>query len=229
MKKRFFTLTIILTISLSIQAQELSVGSDFVSRYVWRGLLINTAPNIQPSIEFSAAGFSASVWGSYAFSDTQSFSEEVDLSLSYTVADLVTISLFDYYFPNGGKKLGNYKDKGDGAHLVELGLGFSGTETIPVSLYAGINIYNDTDKTLYFEAGYGTKVNEVDLTFTAGCTPGGESLYYMTDKFAFINLGITAGKEIKITNDFSLPIFASWIVNPSKNVENSYLVFGISL
>jgi hypothetical protein len=39
-------------------------------------------------------------------------------------------------------------------------------------------------------------------------------------------MGINASKEIRITEDFSLPVFCSYILNPQ--AEISYLIFGIS-
>ena len=61
----------------------------------------------------------------------------------------------------------------------------------------------------------------------AGASPGGTNMFYGNDKFSFVNVGITASKEIKITDDFSLPIFASYIVSP--NQDKAFFLFGISL
>ncbi|MGD8362675.1 MAG: hypothetical protein PVJ04_14700, partial [Gemmatimonadota bacterium] len=60
-------------------------------------------------------------------------------------------------------------------------------------------------------------------------TPGSEDNPDLdgTEDFAFINLGLTAAKELAITSQFSLPVFGSFIINP--NVDIAYFVVGISL
>jgi hypothetical protein len=57
-------------------------------------------------------------------------------------------------------------------------------------------------------------------------TDTGETGYYGSGP-GVINLGITASREIRITETFSLPVSASLITNPQ--AENIFLVFGISL
>jgi hypothetical protein len=81
---------------------------------------------------------------------------------------------------------------------------------------------------MYFQIGYSTTVNEVVLDFFIGATPGSEEnpYYYGAENFSVINVGINASKSLKITEDYSLPILVSFIVNP--RVEIAHLVFGIS-
>lgn len=85
---------------------------------------------------------------------------------------------------------------------------------------------------LYIEFGYGFKYKAVDVSLFAGFTPidadedKGESGFY-GDTAGFVNMGLTASKEITITDKFSLPVSASLIANPM--AENLFLVFGITL
>jgi hypothetical protein len=51
--------------------------------------------------------------------------------------------------------------------------------------------------------------------------------FYGVDRFAFINLSLTASKDIQVTDSFSIPVFAQLAVNPY--TKNAYLVFGITL
>ncbi|MBU0561194.1 MAG: hypothetical protein KJ799_16755 [Bacteroidetes bacterium] len=44
---------------------------------------------------------------------------------------------------DSGFKLGNYKDNGLGAHQIEAGLFYSGSEKFPLSICIGANVYND--------------------------------------------------------------------------------------
>ena len=47
------------------------------------------------------------------------------------------------------------------------------------------------------------------------------------DGFALCTIALKASKEIKITDSFSLPVFAQAIIAP--NQDNVFLVFGLSI
>ncbi|MBN2728175.1 MAG: hypothetical protein JXR53_03040 [Bacteroidales bacterium] len=103
-------------------------------------------------------------------------------------------------------------------------------------------LFNQVDGnqlSMYFELGYTvTCKDETELQFFAGFTPNkpkaadpltgyiGETGFY-GNTMGFVNMGVTATKEIKITDNFSLPVFSSLIVNPMS--EDIFLVFGFSL
>lgn len=102
------------------------------------------------------------------------------------------------------------------------------------------NIYGDDAKrndgsnlfSTYIEAGYCFEVGETSCNAFLGYTPTKPDLEneltgYYGDDAGIINLGISAEKEIKITDHFSLPIKASLITNPQ--AENIFLVVGVSL
>jgi hypothetical protein len=91
----------------------------------------------------------------------------------------------------------------------------------------------------YLELNYSFSLkNETNLDVFTGFTPTkirkanptngyiGESGFY-GDTWGFVNIGMTASKEIKITDDFSLAAFSSLIINPM--AENIFLVFGLQL
>ncbi len=215
---------VLLISNTSFSQSTLSAGSDFVSRYLWRGLDFGNSFSLQPSMAFTSGDFEVGIWGSYPLTTTSNGSEEIDFYASYSIADFSLI-VTDYYFPNNGIKIGNFKD--GGAHTLEVGLSYGGSESIPISLAAYINVSNDDDKSVYFELGYSTEVNEVGLNIFIGGTPGGENTYYETTKFNLINIGATVSREINITENFSLPVFTTFIVNP--NQEVGYLLFGFSL
>ena len=76
----------------------------------------------------------------------------------------------------------------------------------------------------YCELSYPFNVKGVNLSIEAGFTPW-ESFY--SNKFNVVNVGLSATKELKITSNFSLPIFGKLIANPYE--EQVYFVFGITL
>lgn len=222
-KQGILLLIFAFTGSLSAQT-AVSGGADFVSRYLWRGLDFGNTFSIQPSLALTSGDFEVGFWGSYPFANTAGGNEEMDLYLGYSLGDF-SVLVTDYYFPNSGGKYGNYKDPG--SHTVEVGLSYGGSESFPISLAAYMNVYNDDDNTVYFELGYSTEVSEVAVDLFVGGTPGGDGGFYGTTEFNLINIGVTASKDIKITEDFSLPVFSSYVLNP--NMEVGYLLFGFSL
>jgi hypothetical protein len=150
----------------------------------------------------------------------------------------------------------NYKSDSTG-HVLEGSFSFNGTDKIPLSLLVAINLYgNDAhivndDPTsadfnkndgiqysTYVELGYSTSIKEISFDAFAGVnltTPKSEDLLtgyngeagFYGSKAGLVNLGFTFGKEIKITEKFSLPISASIITNPLD--KHYYFVCGISL
>lgn len=219
--------------SLSLFAQsELSVGGDLVSRYVWRGTDFGQAPSIQPGLDFTTGGFSIGVWGAYQLGRDASElpADELDLYLGYSLElgrSSLDLVVTDYYFPNAGGRFGDYDGEGKGAHIVEIGATYTAPESFPIYVSAYVNVHNDPDNSSYFEIGYSTAVKNVGFDIFAGATPGGTNMFYGTEKFAFVNVGITASKEIKISDDFSLPLFGSYIINPQQ--DKGFFVLGISI
>jgi len=158
------------------QDLTLSAGADVVSRYIWRGINVNDAVNIQPALTLSVSGFSVGFWGSYSLSNDASsntFGQEVDTWLGYTYAFENGMSIgalvTDYYFPNAGIKWGNFNNyddpEGGGAHTIEAGLLLKGPESFPLSLSGFINVYNDAGSNTYFQIDYPTSVADVPLNF----------------------------------------------------------------
>jgi len=102
--------------------------------------------------------------------------------------------------------------------------------------------FNEADGnqySMYVELAYSFILKDnTDLQLFAGFTPNdpadadpesgyiGEIGFY-GDKAGFVNLGLTASKDLKISDSFSLPISSSLIVNPMS--ENVFLIIGLSL
>jgi hypothetical protein len=241
--KKIILLVFIFSISFSVFSQEtekediISIGADFQSRYVWRGLQLGGV-SIQPSFELALGNFAVGTWGSYSFTGTQT-AQEADLYASYTIAEMFTILVSDYYFPNdlGGYNYFDYRADSTG-HLFEATLSFNGTEKIPLSFLVATNFYGaDTKKangdlvySTYAELSYSKTIVNTDFSaFVGGAlnspevTPG----FYGNTKPVIINCGIKAEKEIVITDKYSLPINSALIFNP--NSKAVFLTFGVSL
>ena len=233
--KTFLTVILAFIFVGNITAQEVTVGTDIVSRYIWRGFdLGSDVPSIQPKMEFDAGGFGIGFWGAYPTANPGALNE-IDIYTSYGFAlaesGNLSIGVTDYTNPNSGTKYGNFNNwdntAGPGAHFLEANLNYSGPEKFPISLSFNIFFYNLENNPIYFQVGYSTTVKDVGVDFFVGGTPGEKNFYYGTDQFNLINVGITASKEVKFTDSFSLPVFGSVILNPNK--EDIFFVLGFSL
>lgn len=214
------------------QAQSVSVGADITNRYVWRGVDFGNAAAIQPGVSFSQGGFTVGAWGSFAMAagggGGSSPVNENDLYASYTFdTDFgsFSVSVTDFYFSTGDNNFFDYDNPG--GHVIEPGISYSG----PISLHASINAYGrDGENEIWLEASYPFSVKEVDLSLAIGGSPNDEAGYYATDAdtdAGITKLSLSASKSIEITDAFSLPISASYYVNPY--LARSYFTFGISL
>jgi uncharacterized protein (TIGR02001 family) len=225
------------THALAQESVDVSLGVDLVSRYVWRGLNVGDSPSIQPSISFSKRGFEFGTWAAYSTANQITEGDEMDFWVGYTAefgeGGSIGFLLTDYYFPNAGAKFSNFSnyddEDGPGAHTLELGASVSVSESFPLSFSGYMNVYNDGGNNLYFQVDAPVSVGGTSLDLFAGFTPGSSDNpdYYGTEDFAFINLGLSVAKNIPVTDNFALPLFGSWIVNPNDDI--SYLVVGFSL
>ncbi len=227
-----FAMAILLTSTVKVKAQEgesespLSIGADFMSRYVFRGLDYGASPSIQPYVELGIGNFTVGAWGAYAISfSAANFMgvQEMDLYASYTIADLVTVGVTDYFFPQEADYNYNYFDyrSDTSVHVIEAMVTFNGLENLPLTLTLGYNLLNDDDNSLYVELGYSFSI--LDIFVGAG-----NGLYLTGDnEFGIVNLGISTSREISITEKFSLPVSVSLITNPE--AKHIHLVFGLSL
>lgn len=241
----FVLITAVILISPEILNAQSKVafnsGVDLMSRYIWRGLNPGgSSPSIQPTLEMTAGSFTLGSWGAFSMSDGLTV-QETDLYLSYAFREMLTFTITDYFLPDEAISNNNYfeynKDKT--GHVLEASLSFNGTEKIPFSLLAAINLWGadarkangDLRHSTYFELGYNGKCQETDYSVFIGFTPDnpdsdkGETGYY-GPYAGVINMGITVNREITVTDKFCLPVSTSFIINPQ--AENIFLVFGIS-
>lgn len=242
MKKRTF-LAIIILFALFVQVkaqddvtteqkekQNFTLSTDLVTNYIWRGLIYSNKPNLQPYLAFAndKGNFSTGAFGSYSLVDYYS---EVDLFINYTIGNF-SFSLWDYFVmtEQANNKYFNFDDKST-SHWIEASITFAGPESFPLELTASSFIYGadrdvngDNYYSTYFEAGYPFKWKANNLKLFVGMTP--QEGLYATD-IAVVNIGVKNTREIKITENFSIPITGLLILNP--NSENIFFVLAITL
>jgi len=180
----------------SLKAAEVTVGSDVVSSYVWRGITLNADPVVQPSIDVAhPSGFGINVWGNFDLGDDdgvyyENEFSEIDLTLSYTL-DLegveVTVGYIEYTYPGGisdvvvnGDDVTAFGAKADREVFVGLGTEIAG-------LGLGLTVYQSARSSDATYANLGAEysidlVDGVSLGLSAaigygtkGATAGGKS------------------------------------------------------
>ena len=216
MKKVYgLLLLVLMMIAVENVKAQFSAGVDLYSSYVWRGTQFGKGPAVQPSVGYSAGGFSVGAWGSVCTSDLEGF--EMDLSAGYDFDFGLSLLVTDYYF-------GIDPTSGAGwltsdMHSIEPSISYSiGNFSLTGAYMKGLGSSNISD--VYFEAGYSFK--SVSLFVGAG-----DGQYTSDSNFNVCNVGISTSKEIKVTDDFSIPVSGSVILNPS--TEGFFIVVGISL
>jgi uncharacterized protein (TIGR02001 family) len=198
------------------KASPFDVGGDLVSSYLWRGTKFGTGPAIQPHLSFAVGGFEIGGWGSYCFTSDEGV--EADLYASYGFDFGLSIGVTDYYYP--GNEYFDYSPE-TGSHAIEINLGY---EIKGFSIGANY-IFNEAGNAgsqgsdMYFELGYSFKY----FGLLAG---GGDGWHTADGDFNICNIGLTASKEISITDKFSLPVSGALIWNPDK--EQFHVVVGVS-
>ena len=237
---------------------ELGAGADLYSRYVWRGTMFGgSSPSIQPYASIAASNLEIGFWGAYSLGGENPF-QEMDFYIGYTfLKDMMTFTFTDYYFPNEAATYNYFEFAKDSTgHIFETMLSFNGTEKLPLSFSAAVNVYGadaakiESDNTsadfntktgiqysTYFELGYANSFKGVDYNIFTGFTLAspqeedtatgyiGETGLYGS-KAGLVNVGFSLTREMKITDNFSLPVHSSFIVNP--DTKRAFLLFGVS-
>lgn len=216
----------------------ISISADLMSRYIWRGSDYGDAPSIQPAISYSKSGFTVGAWG--AIATTFNGYQETDIYASYAYK-FMSLTVTDYFFPSNTKPYNffEYNDSITG-HVLEVSLAFTGTEKIPLTVMIATNVYGADNRRInsdgttgniqystYAEISYAFKYINVFMgtNLTNVNRDNGETGFY-GNYIGVVNLGISATKNIKITNHYSLPLSVSLITNPQ--AKKIYLVGGIS-
>ena len=232
MRKIFF-MAMLCAIGMSAAAQdeiETTMGADVVSNYVWRGQDLGSV-SLQPMLGVGWRGLSLAAWGNVGLSDPDD-TKEIDLTLGYTLGGL-NIGITDYWVSKDGlDPQGRYfkYDAHGTNHVFEANIGYDfGFASLQWFTNFSGNDYKDDGKraySSYVEASVPFKLATVDWTATAGAVPAATD-YYGTTGFAVTNLSLKATKDIKVTDAFSIPVFAQFVGNPCS--QKAYLVFGLTL
>ena len=232
--KKILIITVILSaVAVTAKAQdtlETTIGTDVVSQYVWRGQDLGGV-SVQPTLGLSYKGLSLSAWGSAGLSNPAD-TREFDLTLAYTIGGF-NIGVTDYWFNAGLDPLNRYFAYAANCtnHVFEANIGYDfGFASLQwYTNFAGNDGLTPAEKraySSYVEVSVPFVLGGVDWTATAGAVPFATD-FYGVEGFGVVNVALTASKDIRITDSFSIPVFAQVAANPYS--KNAFFVFGITL
>lgn len=220
-----------LSVASPVKAQddvEATVSADVVNQYIWRGQDLGNV-SFQPTLGVAYKGLSLTAWGSVGLTEA-SDTKEFDLTAAYAYKGF-HIGVTDYWFNTPNDRYFSYAAH-ETSHVFEANVGYD-FGVFSLDWYTnfagndGINKSGDRAYSSYVEANVPFKFASCDWTATLGAVPYATFFYSDASGFAVTNVGVKASKDIKITNSFSVPVFAGISANPS--TEKAYLLFGFTL
>lgn len=209
---------------------EATLGSDFVSSYVWRGQK-NGGFSVQPNASLSYKGLSVGAWGSFAIAPNEKYAgteEELDITLGYAVKGF-HVGITDYFLFNNGLPFFKYGSIGKTAHTFEGGIGYDfGLLAIDwFTNFAGTDGVNKDGKraySSYLQLDAPFRLAKLDWNATVGIVPYRTDFYVADDSHGFhVNtVSLKAQYTIEFPH-FQLPVYGQLIANPSSR-DLHYLV-----
>jgi hypothetical protein len=213
MKRSILAMLAFMAVAMPLPG-KVSIQVDWVSRYIWRGfdLLPDNHAAIQPSLtaDLGRSGFSLNLWSSFALAQrgTLRYSDEIDLTLSYTFAmpegwELSAgINHYGYWFADG------FTFKDDTSQEIFVALARTDLPLSPtLSAYYDCNLGSG----LYVSLAFGHEIRMSDqLGIELGGLIGFNSGQYIegtgfSDIDLYVSVPLTAGK-LTLTPSFNIMI-----------------------
>lgn len=94
------------------------------------------------------------------------------------------------------------------------------------SALVAVNALNDPDNSVYFEFGFDKAWDSTELSFFLGGTIG-KTDFYGADGPALLSVGVTATRNMVLTEQTSVPLSVSYIINP--NAGQTFLLLSLGL
>ena len=210
---------------LAQQKAEIDFQTDIVSQNIFRGQDQGDV-SIQPVLSAAWKGLELEVEGSVGLSNSKDC-KQIDMTLSYNIGKFKfgVVNYWDdepkepyfYFGDNSGHQFEGFVAYDFGVLSASWG-----------TLFAGSDARNSKNKRVYssyLELTAPFKLCGLDCDAQVGIVPW-ETDYYNTTGFAVTNLALNISKDVRITDSFSLPLFASLISNPS--TRDLFFVGGLS-
>ena len=221
---------------------KFTAAVDVVYPYLWRGLKYRgDKVAVQPYMAYAITEkLSVGVWATTNFSNAADAYNEFDWNIAYQISPVVKVMLSDYYWPatknNTSWERSSYFDYSEGsAQSLDLSVLFNFSDKgIPLDFqwntFIGGGDYKDVVSddgvivkkrafSSYAEIGYTYSIEKVGVNirpFVGAVVVNGG--YYGADAngksgFTFSNVGVNLAKEIKVSNDYRIPVFVRYTNN----------------
>ena len=207
-----------------LKTSPFGFGLDLQTKYIWRGMEMMTeksSPVLFPSVNYSWEGLFVYAMGGYAVNGEYA---EVDLGVSYTWKGF-TLGFNDYYYPTVDSNKDNYFGGEDTGHWLEVTLTYA-PEKIPIwitasNFFYGADKYQDENGnekqaySSYVEIGtYYDFLDNNRVSLAVGAALN-KSCYNGYEKdFSVCNIEGKYTYNVKVKNDWNLPLSVSYIYNP---------------
>ena len=207
---------------------EATIQADVVSQYLWRGQELGQV-SLQPSLGLSYKGLSLTAWGSVGLSEPGD-TKELDLTLAYSTGGF-NIGVTDYWFNSPNERYFCYGAHST-SHVFEANVGYD-FGPVGVQWYTnfagndGVGNGGSRAYSSYVEVSAPFRLAGCDWSAAVGAVPYATDFYSSADGFAVTNVSLKASKDISVTEQFAIPLFAGLAVNPS--TEKTYLYCGFTL
>ncbi len=248
MRKWMLVIVSILCLQLFGQEKEEKISADLgvsiSSYFIWRGLVLNSSPQIQGWGEGQWGKLFGGMWSSYSFVGT--------CSENYPYLGFSTnkfkLTLADY--PEGVDDFFSF-DKSETCHSVEAMVDYVMPDKFPLQVKVAtifwgndyqVKDLNEEDQLLceqeliiceeknnystYVELLYPFSIGSTDIEIIIGGVTH-ESAFYSTQEAAIINCSVKGSKKIKITESFSIPISYQLTFNPDQKTANTVFVLSL--
>lgn len=207
---------------------EGTIAADVVNQYIWRGQDLGDV-SLQPTLGIAYKGLSLTAWGSVGLSAPND-TKEFDLTAAWQIGGF-HIGVTDYWFNTPNERYFDYAAHST-SHVFEANVGYD-FGPLALNWYTnfagndGVNTSGDRAYSSYVEAAVPFALAGCQWTATVGAVPYATSLYAEANGFAVTNVSVKATKDIRVTDSFSIPVFAGIATNPSS--EKAWLLFGFTL
>jgi hypothetical protein len=217
---------------------KFTAAVDVVYPYLWRGIkYYGDKVAFQPYLNYAFTDkLSVGVWATTNFSNAADAYNEFDWNISYQISPVIKVMLSDYYWPATKNNLdwerSSYFDYSEGsAQSLDLSVMFDFSDKgVPLDLQwntfiGGGDFKYDAEGnptraySSYAEVGYTHSFENLGIDVRpfvgAAVINGG---YYGEDAngksgFTFSNVGVNVAKEIKISENYALPVFVRYTNN----------------
>ncbi len=230
-----------------LKPDNLGVSIDLQNNHLWRGLIITDMPVFMARVDYALdknKNWKVGLWGASALANDSDHThyQEINYFIQYSKNNFY-IGLWNLFNSRdidtgvASDDIFNYSKKRT-ANILDLRLNYTFGPAFPLYVEADVILYGGAaagevllkDDGSYDKNKYSTylklqyplmqseKLFDLDA-FVGGAFAFKDAPLYGDgrDKFEIVNAGVVASKDIKISENYSIPLHAQFMWNPAQN------------